>query len=49
MSVAPLQFLLLVFAGWVNRRQGEVLEYLQAENRVLRKQLGDRRQRFTDA
>jgi hypothetical protein len=26
MSVAPLQFLLLVFAGWVNRRQLEIVE-----------------------
>ena len=34
-SVAPLQFLLLVFAGWVNRRQVEVIEYLQEENQVL--------------
>jgi hypothetical protein len=30
----------LVFAGWVNRRQLEVLEYVQEENRVLREQLG---------
>jgi len=49
MSVAPLQFLLLVFAGRVNRRQLEIVEYLQEENRVLREQLGDRRLRFTDA
>src|SRR6195256_4843810 len=49
MSVAPLQFLLLVFAGWVNRRQLEIVEYLQEENRVLREQLGGRRLRFTDA
>ena len=49
MSVAPLQFLLLVFGGWVNRRQLEIVEYLQEENRVLREQLGDRRLRFTDA
>ena len=49
MSVAPLQFLLLVFAGWVNRRQVDILEYLQEENRVLREQLGDRRLRFSDA
>jgi putative transposase len=49
MSVAPLQFLLLVFAGWVNCRQCEVLEYLQEENRILREQLGGRRLRFTDA
>jgi hypothetical protein len=31
MSVAPLQFLLLVFAGWVNRHQREIIEYLQEE------------------
>jgi hypothetical protein len=49
MSVAPLQFLLLVFAGWVNRHQAEVVAYLQEENRVLREQLGGRRLRFTDA
>jgi hypothetical protein len=36
MSVAPLQFLLLVFAGWVNCRQLEIVEFLQEENRVLR-------------
>jgi hypothetical protein len=33
----------------VNRRQAEVLEYLQEENRILREQLGGRRLRFTDA
>jgi len=49
MSVAPLQFLLLVFAGWVNRCQLEIVEYLREENRVLREHLGDRRLRFTDA
>jgi putative transposase len=40
---------MLVFAGWVNRRQLELLEYVQEENRVLREQLGSRRLRFTDA
>jgi hypothetical protein len=49
MSVAPLQFLLLVFAGWVNRRQLEIVAFLQEENRVLREQLGGRRLRFTNA
>jgi putative transposase len=39
----PWQLLLLVLAGWVNRRQQEVIEYLQAENRVLRQKLGERR------
>jgi transposase InsO family protein len=48
-SVAPLQFLLLVFAGWVNRHQAEVVAYLQEENRVLREQLVGGRLRFTAA
>ena len=29
------QFLLLVVAGWVNRQQQDVIDYLQEENRVL--------------
>ncbi len=29
MAAAPLQFLLLVFAGWVHRRQREIIEFLQ--------------------
>jgi len=48
MHQLQLQFLLLVFAGWVNRRQQDVIEYLREENRVLREQLGGRRIRFTD-
>ena len=42
------QFLALTFAGWVNRSQQDVIEYLKEENRVLRAQLGARRLRFTD-
>jgi hypothetical protein len=45
---APLQFLLLLFAGWVNRRQQAVIDYLVEENRVLREQLRGRRLRFID-
>ena len=48
MTAAPLQFVLLVFAGWVNRRQLEVIDCLKEENQVLREQLGGRRLRFTD-
>jgi hypothetical protein len=48
MSTQPLQFLLLLFAGWVNRRQLAVIDYLKEENRVLREQLQGRRIRFTD-
>ena len=43
-----LRFLLLVLSGWVNRQQGDVIDYLLAENRVLREQLGGKRLRLTD-
>src|SRR5664279_1046736 len=43
-----LQFLLFTFAGWVNRHQQAVIEYLQAENQALREQLGNKRIRWTD-
>ncbi|MGO9834727.1 MAG: hypothetical protein ACLP1X_10955 [Polyangiaceae bacterium] len=48
-SDAPLQFLILLVASWIGRRQGEAIEYLRAENRVLRARLGPRRLRFADA
>jgi transposase InsO family protein len=44
-----LQLLLLTFSGWINRHQQSVIEYLQAENRALREQLGPKRIRWTDA
>ena len=43
MERLPLQFLMLTVAGWVNRHQQEVIDYLQEENRVLREQLGGKR------
>ena len=44
----PLHLLLMMFAGWLNRHQLEVIEYLQEENRLLKERLGGRRMRFTD-
>jgi len=35
-DIYPLHVLLASCAGWMNRRQGEVLEYLIEENRVLK-------------
>ena len=49
MTPLPLRFLLLMCAGWVNRQQHQMIEYLQEENRVLREQLGGKRFQFTDA
>ena len=39
----PWQILLLVLAGWINKHQQDVLEYLLAENRILREKLGKKR------
>jgi transposase InsO family protein len=44
----PWQLLILVLAGWVNRRQQDVIEYLLAENRILRQKLGKKRILLTD-
>jgi hypothetical protein len=49
-SVPPLlSFLLMVVSGWVHRHQLIVIEFLQAENRLLKEKLGGKRIRFTDA
>ena len=45
----PIQLLVLMLVGWVSRHQQDVIEYLKAENRALREQLGGKRLRFTDA
>jgi putative transposase len=44
----PIQFVMILLAGWMNQRQMQMIEYLREENRVLREQLGDRRVRFND-
>jgi hypothetical protein len=48
--VSPLlTFLLMVVSGWVHRHQLIVIEFLQAENRMLKERLRGKRIRFTDA
>ncbi len=39
----PWQLLLAILAGWVNRQQQQMIEYLRTENRVLKEKLGKRR------
>jgi hypothetical protein len=41
-DVYPLQVLLVTLAGWVNRHQQHVIEYLIEENSVLKAQLTGR-------
>src|SRR5436190_358384 len=40
--------LLMILAGWLERREREALAYLIEENRLLRRQLGGRRLRLTN-
>ena len=47
-DLSPLQVLLVTLAGWVNRHQQHVIEYLVEENRVLKDQVKGRRLRLTD-
>jgi hypothetical protein len=48
-SVPPLlSFLLVIVSGWVHRHQLLVIEFLQAENRLLKDRLRGKRIRFTD-
>jgi len=43
-----MRFILICLAGWMNRNQPLVIEYLREEVRVLKEQLGPKRLRFTD-
>jgi hypothetical protein len=48
-DVSALQLLLVTVAAWLDRRERELLAYVIEENRLLRRQLGGRRLRLTDA
>jgi hypothetical protein len=46
--MSPWHVVRVALAGWLNREQQKAIEYLKAENRVLREQLGAKRLRFND-
>jgi transposase InsO family protein len=49
-AVSPaFSFLLAMLAGWMSQRQQYVIEYLKAENRMLKAKLKGRRIQFSDA
>ena len=47
-DLLSVRLLLVTLAGWVNRHQQPVIEYLVEANRALREQLRGRRVRLTD-
>ena len=48
LDLTLLRFLLIIFAGWANRHQARIIEYLIEENCVLKEQLKGRKLRLTD-
>jgi len=44
----PFHLLLIALAGWLERHQQAIIDYLIEENRVLKEQLEGQRPRFTD-
>ncbi len=42
------KLILVSLAGWMNRQQQQVIEYLQEEISILKEQQGSRRPKFTD-
>jgi hypothetical protein len=43
MTWKPWTFFLVAVAGWMNRQQQQVIEYLRTENSILREKLGHKR------
>ncbi len=39
----PWQLYFVILAGWINRQQQEVIEYLRTENQVLKEKFGKKR------
>jgi hypothetical protein len=44
----PWHLLLFIIAGWVNRHQQDVVEYLRTENRALKEKFGKKRILLSD-
>jgi hypothetical protein len=42
-NLQPWKIYLVILAGWVNRQQQEVIQYLLTENQVLKEKLGKKR------
>jgi putative transposase len=47
-ALQPWHLLLFIIAGWVNRHQQDVIEYLRTESQVLKEKLGKKRILLTD-
>jgi len=46
--ILPWQLMLISLAGWLNRHQQAVIDYIKEENRILKEQLGGKWAQFND-
>jgi len=46
--ILPWQLMLISLAGWLNRHQQAVIDYIKEENKILKEQLGGKRPQFND-
>jgi len=43
MKIRPFTMLLTTLAGWINRHQQDIIEYLKTENTILRRKIAKER------
>ena len=48
LAIQPFHLIVVALAGWLNRHQQAVIDYLIEENRVLKEQLEGQRLQLTD-
>ena len=49
MKIKPMAILLMMLAGWINRQQTDIIEYLTEENKILREKLDKKRILLNDS
>ena len=49
MQTRPWTMFLMMMAGWMNRHQQDVIEFLKEENKILREKLGNKRILLSDS
>lgn len=49
MKIKAMTMLLMMLAGWINKEQQHIIEYLKEENNILREKLGKKRIILSDS
>ena len=43
MKIKPITMLIMMLAGWINKEQQHMIEYLKEKNKILREKIGKKR------